>query len=773
MGDNDGGGGDGLRGWSPGDYCCVGGHYLLVSRLGKGSFGEIFEGVDTASDLRVAVKVEHLKKRNPHLLHESKLYKLLQGVTGVPRIYWYGTEYQYSILIMDLLGPSTEDLFERAGRQFSRKTSLMIMYQYLARMEGIHKAGVIHRDIKPHNFVIGRKRFYDPNDEETTLVYVIDFGLSKRYCDNRRVHLPYKEGRNLTGTARYVSINTHYGVEPSRRDDLESCFYVMLYFLRGSLPWQGLRANTKKEKYLRIMERKVASTPASLCASMPVALTEMLSRIRAMRYAEDPDYHYLKSTISDLITQWGSQLDFHYDWHTPPPADPQADALWANPKFHMVKDDNTTTNHVVEDIMEEEGVYTKRIMNKSVKQLSFHHDGGRGDVIPIAAIEDDHINNTPSSIGGVTPTPGNNNSTTPGPGHTGNPGQNGPGHTTPTTPTSPNTIIPHATTTTGIATTTHHYTNRMNYGQRVNSNNTDAKFPLAPREFLTRRSNGTFEVPIRGSVFPRDSNNNRGNNSFIKQSTTGIKSAGTPTAAATTTATTTTTPTQQTTSSPVLISPNENTPNKRLLNRNHSSALTPVAGNSSAGIPSTNLPAGNPTTNTSAGNPTTNTSAGNPSVNRTSPDSKIQPNTSRSLVIEERSRQDNNNGSWARENTPTQTTRGNRGLVRLTSTLSGKTSLLFMRKKQQVNTTQQQPPPSSSTATAEQNQLIQQSGSNIMSPSSNNFADSKKPIGKSANNKTGGAWSAAVVSYFGIRKKKQQQQQPSNNGSTKRSLLAL
>lgn len=511
MGDHDGGGGDGLRGWSPGDYCCVGGHYLLVSRLGKGSFGEIFEGVDTATDLRVAVKVEHLKKRNPHLLHESKLYKLLQGVTGVPKIYWYGTEYQYSILVMDLLGPSTEDLFERAGRQFSRKTSLMIMYQYLSRMEGIHKAGVIHRDIKPHNFVIGRSRCYDPEDEQTTLVYVIDFGLSKRYCDSRHVHLPYKEGRNLTGTARYVSINTHYGVEPSRRDDLESCFYVMLYFLRGSLPWQGLRANTKKEKYLRIMERKIASTPASLCASMPVALTEMLSRIRAMRYAEDPDYHYLKSTIAGLITQWGSQLDFHYDWHTPAPPDPQEDALWANPKFHTAEDATPSTVVVVEDVMEEEGAYTAKRKHQ-LKQLSGEGENltQNNPIQPTAAAA--AVQPSPAQPSAAAATVQSvqpaqpplhqphiiSQSSTTVQHH--NPNNNSPNNNS-NSPTSPNSRGHHQ-----LGRFMSHPTNPA-APPPYRSSTTEAytRFPLVPREFLTRRSNGTFEVPIRGSVVPRDS----------------------------------------------------------------------------------------------------------------------------------------------------------------------------------------------------------------------------------------------------------------------------
>jgi serine/threonine protein kinase len=182
---------------------------------------------------------------------------------GVPNVRWYGVEGDYNVMVVDLLGKSLEDLFNDCGRRFNLKTVLILADQLICRMEIIHTKCYIHRDIKPDNFLMGR-------GTKRHMAFVIDFGLSKLYRDPRTLkHVPYKEGKNLTGTARYASINTHMGIEQSRRDDLESLGYVFLYFLRGSLPWQGLKGNTKKQKYDKILEKKVATSTEVLCKNFP------------------------------------------------------------------------------------------------------------------------------------------------------------------------------------------------------------------------------------------------------------------------------------------------------------------------------------------------------------------------------------------------------------------------------------------------------------------------------------------------------------------------
>uniref|UniRef100_A0A1S4ADA9 non-specific serine/threonine protein kinase n=1 Tax=Nicotiana tabacum TaxID=4097 RepID=A0A1S4ADA9_TOBAC len=205
----------------------IGEKYKLGRKIGSGSFGVIYLATHIETFEIVAVKIENRQTRHPQLLYEAKLYTILQGGSGIPNIKWRGVDGNDSVLIIDLLGPSLEDLVVHCGRKFSLKTVLMLADQMITRIEYLHSKGFLHRDIKPDNFLMGLGR-------KANQVYIIDFGLAKRYRDpatNR--HIPYRENKNLTGTARYASCNTHLGIEQSRRDDLESLGYVLLYFLRG------------------------------------------------------------------------------------------------------------------------------------------------------------------------------------------------------------------------------------------------------------------------------------------------------------------------------------------------------------------------------------------------------------------------------------------------------------------------------------------------------------------------------------------------------------
>ena len=152
-------------------------------------------------------------------------------------------------MIMELLGKSLEDLLQKCKGKFSPKTVLMLAPQMIDRIQVIHDRKFLHRDIKPDNFAVGVRK-------NRHKIFIFDLGLSKRYLLKEGQHIPYKEGKDLTGTARYASITTHRGCEQGRRDDLESLGYVLMYFLRGRLPWQSLPAKTKKAKYRKIMEKK-------------------------------------------------------------------------------------------------------------------------------------------------------------------------------------------------------------------------------------------------------------------------------------------------------------------------------------------------------------------------------------------------------------------------------------------------------------------------------------------------------------------------------------
>uniref|UniRef100_A0A6N2NK19 non-specific serine/threonine protein kinase n=1 Tax=Salix viminalis TaxID=40686 RepID=A0A6N2NK19_SALVM len=178
----------------------------------------------------------------------------------------------------------------------------------IARIEYMHAKGFLHRDIKPDNFLMGLGR-------KANQVYVIDFGLAKRYRDTTtHQHIPYRENKSLTGTARYASGNTHLGNEQSRRDDLESIGYVLLYFLRGSLPWQGLKTATKKQKYDKICETKLSTPIEVLCKSHPVEFASYFHYCHSLTFDQKPDYGFLKRLFHVLFAREGFEFDHVFDW---------------------------------------------------------------------------------------------------------------------------------------------------------------------------------------------------------------------------------------------------------------------------------------------------------------------------------------------------------------------------------------------------------------------------------------------------------------------------
>ena len=352
--------------------------YRLGRKIGSGSFGDIYLGTHISTGEEVAIKLESIKSKHPQLLYESKLYKILGGGVGIPSVRSFTVEGDYNVMVLDLLGPSLEDLFNfcdrhaaayarrrrrvalaprrhpfAAGpavggsavparrpplasprlhgaacsplfwssadpcsclvrvwprRKFNLKTILMIADQMLLRIEYIHHKSFLHRDIKPDNFLIGLGR-------KANLIHFIDFGLAKKYRDPKtHQHIPYRENKNLTGTARYASINTHLGIEQSRRDDLEALGYVLMYFLRGSLPWQGLKAATKKQKYDMISEKKMSTPVEALCRSYPSEFGTYLNYCRSLKFADKPDYSYLRKMFKDLFFREGFADDHNFDW---------------------------------------------------------------------------------------------------------------------------------------------------------------------------------------------------------------------------------------------------------------------------------------------------------------------------------------------------------------------------------------------------------------------------------------------------------------------------
>ena len=280
--------------------------YHCIKKIGQGSFGDIYEAY--YNNEKYALKFENRKKNYNLLQNEAAIINYLKG-PNIPFVKSFGFTAQYNILVMQLLGKSLENLLMER-KIFSLKTVCMVGYQMINILEFIHEKHILHRDIKPDNFVMGL-------DELSNIVYLIDFGLAKKYRSmTTLIQYPMVKKNKLTGTARYASINALKGYEHSRRDDLESVGYILIYFLKGKLPWQGIHTKTKEEKYQKILEKKVEISSTELCDGIPKEFVEFLEYIKNLGYNEKPEYGMLRHLFDNIMEKNKFNYDYIYDWTT-------------------------------------------------------------------------------------------------------------------------------------------------------------------------------------------------------------------------------------------------------------------------------------------------------------------------------------------------------------------------------------------------------------------------------------------------------------------------
>lgn len=283
-------------------------NYKLLGYIGRGSFGIVYSALDITNETTVAVKVEHVSAKPPQLESEYKLYKRFLDSPNSPKAIFFGMEGDYRVFVLELLGRSLEDIYAQSKKAFSLKTVLMLAEQMISAIEYIHNKHIIHRDIKPDNFMMGA------NNNEN-IVYLIDYGLAKEYRNPDTLEIiKFREGLSLTGTARYASINALKGCEQSRRDDLESLGYVLIYLLKGSLPWQGLPAQTCQQKYAKILETKQNTSLDSLCKGLPNEFIQYLIEVRKLGFQEKPDYAGYRRLFRDVLLKNYINFDYVYDW---------------------------------------------------------------------------------------------------------------------------------------------------------------------------------------------------------------------------------------------------------------------------------------------------------------------------------------------------------------------------------------------------------------------------------------------------------------------------
>ena len=282
--------------------------YKLIRKLGQGSFGSIYQAQSKCSNKYYAVKLEEMRQ-NQFVLEEESIFLSYLNCPRIPKLKTFGYSGSLIVLVMELLGDSLDKIFDKLpSRKMSIRCVCNIAYQLLMIFEIIHNCNIIHRDIKPANVAIGF-------EEKSKFIYLLDFGLSKKYRSSKtKKHFPFVQGNKLIGNARYSSINALDGGTQSRRDDLESLGYLLLYLLLGRLPWQGHISHSKEDKYYKIREIKKNTTPEELCQGLPPQIQEYVEYTRNLEYETDPDYNYLKNLFLTILKHYNWEFDYYYDW---------------------------------------------------------------------------------------------------------------------------------------------------------------------------------------------------------------------------------------------------------------------------------------------------------------------------------------------------------------------------------------------------------------------------------------------------------------------------
>lgn len=278
--------------------------YITDRKLGKGGFGQVYVGrrvsggnARTGPDAyEVALKFEHRNSKgcNYGPPYEWQVYNTLNGCYGIPSVHYKGRQGDYYILVMDMLGPSLWDVWNSMGQTMSANMAACIAVEGISILEKLHSKGFVHGDVKPENFLLGQ-----PGSPDDKKLYLIDLGLASKWRENNGHHVDYDQRPDIfRGTIRYASVHAHLGRTGSRRDDLESLAYTLIFLIRGRLPWQGYQGDTKS---FLVCKKKMATSPEMLCCFCPAPFKQFLEIVTNMKFDEEPNYAKLISLFDGLI----------------------------------------------------------------------------------------------------------------------------------------------------------------------------------------------------------------------------------------------------------------------------------------------------------------------------------------------------------------------------------------------------------------------------------------------------------------------------------------
>lgn len=272
--------------------------WKILDKLGQGGFGTVYKARDLHNGDIDAVKVERGGRRfYSHLLIEYSVYHKVRDSKGFPRCYYFERERDRNVLVMQLLGPSLYKI--RSRTSLSQKTVSMIAMQALERVETVHNASFLHRDITPLNLLIGKSR--------RDRIYLIDFGISKKYKEDSGHHIRFRHGKGVCGSKMFCSSNSDFGRELSRRDDLEGLGYTLLYLYHGRLPWRNIHSDSERGSIkIRSIER--------LCLGMFPCFASYFSYVRGLDFTEKPSYSYLRNLFRESLKVYGVHEDRDFEW---------------------------------------------------------------------------------------------------------------------------------------------------------------------------------------------------------------------------------------------------------------------------------------------------------------------------------------------------------------------------------------------------------------------------------------------------------------------------